>query len=67
MMPEVALLADRPAEGVVRLRLNRPERRNALTTPLLQDIAASLREAEKDDTVRVAIIVGSATVFAARR
>jgi enoyl-CoA hydratase len=35
-MPPEPLLIDRPLEGVVRLRLNRPERANALDTSLVE-------------------------------
>ena len=37
-MPGEALLIDRPLDGVVRLRLNRPERANALDTRLVEDL-----------------------------
>lgn len=60
-----SLLAERPVEGVLLLKLNRPERRNALATPLLQEIASALAEASQDDTVRVAVITGNDKVFAA--
>jgi len=59
------LLVERPAEGVVLLRLNRPERRNALATPLLQEIAAALATAEADDAIRAVVITGNEKVFAA--
>lgn len=59
------LLVERPAEGVLLLRLNRPERRNALATPLLQAIEAALVAAETDDGVRAVVITGNDKVFAA--
>lgn len=62
---EAALLIERAANGVLLLRLNRPERRNALATPLLQDIARALAQAEADDSVRAVILTGNDTVFAA--
>ena len=64
-MPEPALLVEHSAEGVLCLRLNRPERRNALATPLLQEIAATLDRAGADDAIRSVLIVGGPTVFAA--
>ena len=48
------LLIDRAGDGVTALRLNRPERRNALATPLLRRIRG-----------RAVAIAGSDTVFAA--
>lgn len=59
------LLRERPAGGILLLRLNRPERRNALATPLLQDIASALAAAEEDRDIRVVVITGGAAVFAA--
>lgn len=59
------LLVERPAEGVLLLRLNRPERRNALATPLLRAVADAIETAEGDDGVRVVVITGSDTLFAA--
>ncbi len=63
MTPE--LIREMPAEGVLLLRLNRPEKRNALTTPLLQAIAAALDGANGDDSVRVVVVTGDDKVFAA--
>lgn len=65
MMPEPALLIGREGGNVTMLRLNRPERRNALATPLLQEIAAALVAADADETVQAALITGGATIFAA--
>lgn len=59
------LAVGREGEGVLVLRLDRPERRNALATPLLQEIAAALAAAEDDSTVRAVVVTGSATLFAA--
>lgn len=51
--------------GVRLIRLNRPERRNALATALLGDVAAGLAEADRDETVKVIVLTGGPTVFAA--
>ena len=63
MTPE--LLREMAAEGVLLLRLNRPEKRNALATPLLQAIAAALDEADGDDSIRAIVVTGNDKVFAA--
>jgi enoyl-CoA hydratase len=44
--------------GVLTLTLNRPEKRNALNTPLRQAIVAALDEATDNSSVRVVIITG---------
>ena len=47
-------------DGVGILRLNRPDRMNAVIEQLYLDIQAVLAEAEKDDQVRTLILTGSA-------
>lgn len=59
------LIVESAADGVLLLRLNRPERRNALATPLLCAIAGALTAADADDAIRVVIITGSDSLFAA--
>ena len=63
MMPD--LIQEKPAGGVLLLRLNRPEKRNALATPLLEAIAGALADADGDPDIRVVVLTGSETVFAA--
>ena len=46
-------------DGVAILRLNRPERMNAVIEQLYLDIQTVLAEAEKDDRVKVLILTGS--------
>ena len=66
-MPDAApgIVVDHPAAGIVQIRLNRPERRNALATPLLQEIADALALADGDETIRIAVITGGDRLFAA--
>jgi enoyl-CoA hydratase len=59
------ILVDEPAEGVRRITLNRPEKRNALFHPLRGEILEALREADQDDSVRVSIIRGAGKCFSA--
>lgn len=59
------LVADTPADGVLRLTLARPERRNALSTPLLSAVAAALVAAAEDEAVRSVLLTGGEKVFAA--
>lgn len=59
------LLIERPGPGQLLLRLNRPERRNALATPLLSALADALAETVDDPDVRAVIVTGDTKVFAA--
>ncbi len=59
------ILVDRPAPGVVRITLNRPEARNALRTQMLAEIAAELAAAANDDAARAVVITGGLACFAA--
>jgi enoyl-CoA hydratase len=59
------LLVDGPQDGVLELTLNRPQERNALSTPLLQALVERLGSAAADEAVRVVILAGGDKVFAA--
>lgn len=59
------LLIERPGPDILLLRLNRPEKRNALATDLLIRVAEALQEAAADAGVRAVVITGSDRVFAA--
>lgn len=63
--PDSSLLIENPAVGVRLLRMNRPERRNALSTPLLEEIAHALSDADADASIRTVIITGNLKAFAA--
>ena len=49
------VLLDRPAEGVARLTLNRPEARNALSMNVREQLAAHFTALGEDATARLAI------------
>jgi methylglutaconyl-CoA hydratase len=49
---------------VATITLNRPEKRNAISTQMIEDLLAALEEAETG-VARVVIITGSGTVFCA--
>ena len=57
------ILVDEPAEFVRRITLNRPEKRNAISTPLRNDILTALRAHDADPGVRVTIVRGSGPCF----
>jgi enoyl-CoA hydratase len=48
---------------IVRILLNRPERRNAQNRGLLLELDDAFRRAEQDDRVRVVILGGTGTMF----
>lgn len=50
-------------DGILHLRMNRPEKLNALTRGMYQTMANALESAEKDTRVRVVLIAGSGGAF----
>jgi enoyl-CoA hydratase len=60
-----AIQIDRPAEGIVRLTLNRPESLNAFTFDMIETFIATLEEVRFDLSVRVVIITGAGERFCA--
>jgi enoyl-CoA hydratase len=56
---------DRPATNVARITLNRPEKRNAISTPMRAEILQTLAAHDHDDDVRVTIIRGAGDCFSA--
>jgi len=59
------ILVDRPAPGVQRITLNRPEKRNALNHPLRRQLLDALQRGDADDEVRVQVIRGAGPSFSA--
>ena len=47
------------SEGVATLTLNRPDQRNALNGPLLQQLLDALRSARDDDGVKAIVLTGA--------
>ena len=64
-MADGVILVDEPADGVRRITLNRPEKRNALNHPLRGAILDALVDHDMDPEVRVSIIRGAGTCFSA--
>lgn len=52
-------------QGVMRLRLNRPEKKNALTRAMYSDLTARLDAASTDDSVRAVVISAEGSDFSA--
>lgn len=59
------VLADRPADGVLLLRINRPAKANSLSRPLVERLCGLLREAAADDSTRCVVLTGSDRIFSA--
>ena len=55
-----SLLILEEADGVAVLTLNRPEKRNALSRALRDEIVLRLDALEKSSAVRVAVLTGAA-------
>jgi enoyl-CoA hydratase/carnithine racemase len=53
------------SDGVLRIELNRPERKNAMTGPMYTRLAEVLAEADNDDAVRVVLWHGAGDSFTA--
>jgi enoyl-CoA hydratase len=56
---------DHPAEGVARITLNRPEKRNAISTPMRTELLRALEAHDLDDRVRVSVLRGAGDCFSA--
>lgn len=59
------ILVDTPLEGVKRITLNRPEKRNALNHALRGELLHALAQGDRDETVHVQIVRGAGSSFSA--
>jgi enoyl-CoA hydratase/carnithine racemase len=50
---------------VATITLNRPDRMNAISVPMLQQLATHLEQADLDETVRVILLTGAGRAFCA--
>jgi enoyl-CoA hydratase/carnithine racemase len=50
-------------DGILRIEINRPEKKNALTAAMYQALADAIKAAEADARVRVMLIQGKADLF----
>src|SRR2546425_9567157 len=64
-MPDEVLCA--VADSIATITLNRPERRNALNTAMLDELRRRFDELERDARVRVVVIRGAGTAFCSGR
>ncbi len=62
-MPEFETVLYEKKDGVAVITLNRPDKLNALSARLMDDIPLALGEAEKDEEVRAVLITGAGRYF----
>src|ERR1700761_1439453 len=62
-MPEIIDVSDNT--GIRTIRMNRQEKKNALTQPMYAAMTAALGEAQENDTIRCIIVAGAAGAFCA--
>jgi enoyl-CoA hydratase/carnithine racemase len=60
-----AVLVERPGDGVVLVRINRPEARNALNMAVRRRLAEVFRDFADDKALRCVVLTGSEKTFAA--
>jgi enoyl-CoA hydratase len=61
----VPVVIERPEPGIAVVRLNRPDRLNALTPAMVDSIVDALRGVGRDRGVRVVVLTGSGRAFCA--
>ena len=61
----VAVLLQERADGVLRLTLNRPQARNALSVELMMTLVDTLQRAASEPAARVVVITGAGPAFCA--
>src|SRR4051794_5412715 len=59
------VLLDSPAQGVTRIRLNRPDKLNAMSVGLVQSLHDALDEVSADRDCRVIVLTGEGRGFCA--
>lgn len=62
-MPSYQKILYTVEQGIARITLNRPEKRNALDAELISEVREALRSCARDESVRVVLISGAGTDF----
>lgn len=52
-------------DGILTIRMNRPDKKNALTMAMYEDMAKAIKDADKNPDIRVVLITGSGDSFCA--
>lgn len=63
--PYETLTLAEPAPGIVTLTLDRPTRRNAMTTTMFSELEATARALDDEDDCRVVLLTGAGETFCA--
>jgi enoyl-CoA hydratase len=63
-MSEALVLVERD-EPIAVVTLNRPDRMNALSEPLMEELVAALTELDRDEKIRCIVLAGNDKAFAA--
>ena len=63
MTPSASPLASSREDGVLTLTLDRPEKRNALSSALIEALHRALESADLDPDVRVVLLTGAGKDF----
>jgi enoyl-CoA hydratase/carnithine racemase len=63
--PPLTLVTSRDDDGVTVITLNRPEKKNALSIALREEVVGRLRALADDETVKAVIVTGSGGSFSA--
>lgn len=64
-MPHIVLDRHAAAEGILCLRLDRPDSRNAMTMAMVRELTAALNEVAADRGCRVLVLAGDGPAFCA--
>ncbi|WP_087720743.1 enoyl-CoA hydratase/isomerase family protein [Salinicola salarius] len=62
-MAEPSLILASTEQGVSHLQLNRPDKKNALTEAMYNELSAKVREADRDETVGAIVLSGAGDCF----
>ncbi len=65
MLPETPTLLTSFEDGLLRVTLNRPERRNAMSDEMLVDLLAVMSAVRDDPLVRIVVLRGAGGIFSA--
>ncbi len=57
------ILVERPADGVLQITFNRPERYNAFTMPMFEEMNRIWYDVERDEETRVVVVTGAGKAF----
>ncbi len=63
-MPERSLIVvDEPRQGVCRITLNRPHKRNAISTPMRAQLFHTLHDVDNNEALKVTVLRGAGPCF----